>query len=268
VSLQVVSHGPLNASPEECRKANAQLAEACKRYPKRLAGFAMLPMHDPAAAADELSRAVGELGFVGALVNNHVDGQFYDDPKFWPVFERAVELDVPIYLHPTFPSDDMAQHYEGHYSSKTAFSLGTAGWSWHTETGLHILRLFASGLFDRLPTLKLVIGHMGEMLPFALDRILPLSRQWGARERDLQTVWDENMWVTTSAYFTLAPLACLLRMCRVERIMYSVDYPFSAMEKGLPFVEAMQGSELVDDEQLEMICWKNAERLLRVKVDA
>lgn len=225
----------------------------------------MLPMHEPPAAADELQRCIKTHGFVGALINNHVNGKFYDDPTYWPVFERAVELDVPIYLHPTFPADEMAKHYKGNYSDQTALLLGTAGWSWHTETGLHILRLFASGLFDKHPKLKIIIGHMGEMLPFALDRILPLSRAFGKRERDLLTVWNENIWVTTSAYFTLAPLACLLRMCKIERIMYSVDYPFSSNEQGVPFVEAMQESDLVSDEQLQMICYKNAETLLGVK---
>ncbi|KAK4543511.1 hypothetical protein LTR36_005405 [Oleoguttula mirabilis] len=266
LNLQVLSHTPLSAPADECRQANDQLAEACRNRPKRFAGFAMLPMQDPTAAADELERAVTQLGFVGALVNNHVEGTFYDDEKFWPVFERAVELDVPIYLHPTFASDDMLEHYKGNYSDKTAFGLSTAAWGWHTETGLHILRLFASGLFDKLPGLKIAIGHMGEMLPFAFDRILPLSKGWGDRKRDLKTVWAENIWITTSGYFSLAPLSCLLQVSSVDKIMYSVDYPFSTNEKGLAFVKEMQASDLVDDEQLDKICYRNAEKLLRVSV--
>lgn len=221
--------------------------------------------HEPQAAADELERCVKQLGFVGALINNHTKGIFYDDEKYWSVFERAAELDVPIYLHPAFPSEEMAQHYKGNYPDSTAFWLSISGWGWHTECGLHILRLFASGLFDKLPKLKIIIGHMGEMLPFAFDRILPISKAWGEKQRDLQTVWDENIWITTSAYFTLAPLACLLQISKIDKIMYSVDYPFCMNEQGLPFIEAMQKSSLVDDEQLEMICYKNAEKLLGVK---
>lgn len=264
LNLQVLSHTPVNAPADECRLANDQLATACRTHPKRFAGFAMLPMHDPASAADELDRAVHELGFVGALVNNHLEGTFYDDEKFWPVFERAVQLDVPIYLHPTFASKDMLEHYKGNYSDKTAFGLSTAAWGWHTETGLHILRLFASGLFDKLPSLKIVIGHMGEMLPFAFDRIVPMSKGWGERERDLRTVWRENIWVTTSGYFSLAPLACLLQVSSIDKVMYSVDYPFSGNEKGLAFVKELQDSGLVNDEQLHMFCHRNAEKLLKL----
>ncbi|KAK5111820.1 hypothetical protein LTR85_011718 [Meristemomyces frigidus] len=267
LNLQVMSHTPVNAPADECRQANDELAEACRSHPTRFAGFAMLPMHEPAAAADELERTVKQLGFVGALVNNHIEGTFYDDEKFWPVFERAVELDVPICLHPTFASEAMLPHYKGNYPDKTAFGLSTAAWGWHTETGLHILRLFASGLFDKLPSLKIVIGHMGEMLPFAFDRILPMSKGWGDRERDLKMVWHENIWITTSGYFSLAPLACLLQVSSIDKIMYSVDYPFSMNDKGLAFVKEMQGSDLVNDEQLEMICYKNAERLLKVRVE-
>ena len=107
---------------------------------------------------------------------------------------------------------------------------------------------------------------MGEMLPFQLDRIAPISANWAKRDRDLMTVWRENFWITTSGMFSQAPLACLLRMCAVDRILYSVDYPFSANEKGLKFVEELEGSELVSKEDLEKICHGNAERLLGVKV--
>ncbi|TKA83656.1 hypothetical protein B0A55_00441 [Friedmanniomyces simplex] len=248
-------------------QANDELAAACDQHPKRFAGFAILPMLDPPAAAAELERSVRTHGFLGALVNNTTDGIFYDDEKYWPTFERAAQLDVPIYLHPSFPSEEMAEHYTGNYSDRAAFMLSIAGWGWHTETGLHVLRLFASGLFDKYPKLKIIIGHMGEMLPFAIDRILPMSKVWGPKERDLKTVWDENLWHTTSGYFSLAPLSCLLRTCRVERIMYSVDYPFSMNDKGLNFVKEIQESGLVDEEQLEMICYRNAEKLLGVKAE-
>ncbi|KAK5112608.1 hypothetical protein LTR62_003922 [Meristemomyces frigidus] len=265
VSFQIVSHAPMNLSADECSKANDELAQACQKYPDRFAGFAVLPMLEPKKAADELERTVKQLGFVGALVNNHVNGTFYDEEKYWPTFARAVELDVPIYLHPSFPSDEMAEHYKGNYSDKTAFMLSIASWGWHTETGLHILRLFASGLFDKYPKLKIIIGHNGEMLPFALDRIITFSTQWGPRERDLRTVWNENIWITTAGYFSLAPLACVLRECKIDRIMYSVDYPFALNDKGLAFVKDLAGSDLVNDEQLEMICHKNAEKLLKLR---
>lgn len=268
IALQVISHAPFYADAQNCRIGNDELAQACKDNPRSFAGFAMLPMMEPEAAAAELERAVKELGFVGALINNHTDGTFYDDEKYWTVFEKAVELDVPIYLHPSFPSQMMADHYKGNYSDQVAYMLSIASWGWHSETGLHILRLFAAGLFDRLPKLKIIIGHDGEMLPFMLDRTFPLSKVWGDRERDLRMVWNENIYVTTSAMFSLAPFSCLLRVSSADNILYSVDYPFVPNENGLAFVKELQESGLVSPEDLEKICHGNAEKLLKLKIDS
>jgi predicted TIM-barrel fold metal-dependent hydrolase len=145
VSLQVISHGPLIASPFTCLKVNDELAAAISKNSKRLAGFAMLPMQDPKAAARELACCVKELSFVGALVDNHLDGQFYDDERFWPVLEKAQDLDVPIYLHPTFATDSALEHFQGKYDREIGVVLSAYCWGWHTETGLHILRLYYSG---------------------------------------------------------------------------------------------------------------------------
>ena len=267
VDLQVISHAPYCALIEECRTGNDELAKACSTS-KRYAGFAMLPMLEPTEASAELERCIKKLGFVGALINNHTDGTFYDDDKYWPVFEKAVELDVPIYIHPSFPSQTMADHYKGNYSDQVAYMLSIASWGWHSECGHHILRLFAAGLFDKYPKLKIIIGHDGEMLPFMLDRTLPLSKFWGERQRDLQEVWQQNVWVTTSAMFSLAPFACLLRVSKVPKIMYSVDYPFVPNENGLAFIHELEKSGLVNEKELEMICHGNAEQLLKIKVNS
>ncbi|KAI9814404.1 MAG: hypothetical protein M1827_003260 [Pycnora praestabilis] len=267
VSLQVISHSSTigSPSPSICRTANDELHTAIQSHPTRFAGFAMLPMANAPAAVTELTRCVYELKFVGALVNNHINGQFYDDPSFWPIFSRAQELDVPLYLHPTFASSSMAPHSHGNYSSKIARDLSAYAWSWHSETGFHILRLFASGVFDTFPKLKIIIGHMGEMLPFMLDRIIGFTAQWEPhRERGLRQVWDENVWITTSGMFSVAPLACLLRATKMERILYSVDYPYSGNEKGKRFMEEIEESGLVGRNELEMIAWRNAENLLGV----
>jgi predicted TIM-barrel fold metal-dependent hydrolase len=264
VTRQIISHGPVNASPDMCRQANDELAAACNKNSGRFSAFAMLPMAEPAAAADELTRCVKDHGFVGALINNHLNGQFYDDSRFWPVFARAEELDVPIYIHPTFAADEWMPHYKGNFSDQAAQSLSIAGWGWHSETGLHVLRLWASGLFDKHPNLKLIIGHMGEMLPYQLDRIFPMSATWADNKRDLKTVWNENFWITTSGMFSLAPLSCLLRTCKIDRILYSVDYPFSSNEKGLKFVEEMKKSGMLSSEDLTAICSGNAANLLKI----
>jgi len=128
VSLQVISHGPLVASPSACLEANDELAAAISQNSKRLAGFAMLSMQDPKAAARELARCVKELGFVGALVDSHLDGQFYDDECFWPVFEEAQDLDVPIYLHPTFATDSALEHFHENYDREISTALSAYGW--------------------------------------------------------------------------------------------------------------------------------------------
>ena len=266
VSLQVISHGPGNFPLQICQSANDQLAAAIKKHNTRLAGWAVLPMAEPQEAADELSRCIKEHGFPGALIDNHLEGRFYDDEAFWPVFARAQELDVSLYLHPTFAPPALFEHYRGNFSDQAAHMMSMASWGWHSETALHILRLYASGVFDHFPKLKIIIGHMGEMLPFQLDRIAGQARVWGqGLKRDLWEVWKTNIWVTTSGMFSLAPLACLLRVSPIEKIMYSVDYPFSTNEKGAAFVEDMSKSGMLSDKQMEMICYKNAESLLRLR---
>ncbi|KAJ3806932.1 putative metal-dependent hydrolase [Lentinula lateritia] len=265
VTLQVLSHvATAVPSPDLARSTNDELYAAIQKHPKRFAAFAILPMADPSDAAAELSRATKDLHFVGALIDNHLDGRFYDDVFFWPVFERAQELDVPIYIHPTFPAESTKQQYQGNYPESTAYMLGIAGWGWHADTGLHILRLFSSGLFDKFPRLKIIIGHMGELLPFQLDRIVPISERWG-NKRGLRQVWRENIWVTTSGMFSLAPLACLLKMSPVEHVLFSIDYPFSKNETGQQFLEEIRMSGLVSEDDFEGIAYKNAERLLKVK---
>ena len=270
-SLQILSHIGGPTPIKQTIESNNRLAVACQTHPTRFAGWANLPMQDPAAAVTELERCVRELGLVGALINNHAgDGQMYDDESFWPVFEKAVELDVPIYVHPTYPADNLENHYKGNFGMVAGIMMSTAGWGWHSETGLHFLRLFAAGLFDRFPKLKLVIGHMGELLPHMLDRIVHGSRNWtkagGEKyQRDLRTVWKENVWVTTSGMFTLPPLRCLLEYSEKSHVMFSVDYPFSTTEMGLEFVELIEREGVLEGEELEGFCYRNAEELLRVR---
>ncbi|OJK05120.1 hypothetical protein ASPACDRAFT_56517 [Aspergillus aculeatus ATCC 16872] len=265
VSLQVISHGPGDISASLCTAVNDDLAAAIRKHPTRLAGFAMLPMSEPAAAAAaEMERCVQELGFVGALIENHTDGKYYDDERFWPVFAKAQALDVPLYIHPTFAADSMMEYYRGNYDDSVALALSAYGWAWHTETGLHVLRLYASGVFDRYPRLKIVIGHMGEMLPFQLERVFTVAERWG-RERSLREVWRDSIWITTSGMFSSTSLACLLKTTSIEHVLYSVDYPFSTNERGLAFFKEIEESGLIAGEDLELFAYRNAENLLGVK---
>jgi predicted TIM-barrel fold metal-dependent hydrolase len=266
IRRQILSHGPLIDEPplHICQEANDGLAEAVRNHSDRFAGLAFLPMNNPLDAAAELGRCVTELGFIGTLVPNHVGGRFYDGDEFWPLFAKAQELDVPIYLHPTWASDDMTTRYTGNFTKAASVALGQWGWGWHSETGLHVLKLFSSGLFDRFPRLKIIIGHDGEMLPFMMDRILRFSTAWGERERDFKEVWDHNIWVTTSGMFTLPPFSCLLQTTKVERILFSIDYPFENIKEGSQFIKLLEDSGIVSDEQLQMIGFRNAEKLFRL----
>ena len=268
VAIQVISHGPGVGTPEQCRAANDQLAAAVTAKPTRFAGFATLPMGDPSEAARELERCVQRHSFVGALIENQHEGHFYDDESFWPVFEMAEKLGCVIYIHPTFPGQELAPLYKGNYAPRAEFALGAFGWGWHVNTGLHILRLFAAGLFDRFPKLQIIIGHMGELLPYQLERIARAQARgmFGPQNKSLREVWDSNISVTTSGMFSLSPMACMLRNTKVERILYSVDYPFSSNEEGAAFLKELEASGMVTREELECIAYKNAERLLKLKL--
>ncbi|KAK5659216.1 hypothetical protein OQA88_1307 [Cercophora sp. LCS_1] len=265
IQLQVISHAPgLSAYPDACIAANNQLASAITDHPTRFAGLAVLPMSDPILAASEFRRAVTELKFVGALVDNHASGHFYDGNEYDIFWQAAEELRVPVYLHPTW-TEEMGR-YEGNYGTGAARSLASSGMGWHTETGMHFLRLFASGLFDRRPGLKVVLGHFGEGVSFWLERVGELSKRWGEFGRGFTTVWDENVWVTTSGVWGMAAMRCVLGNTRVERVLYSVDYPFQKNEVGLKWMEELEASGLVSEEGLKGIAYENAESLLGIKM--
>lgn len=266
ISLQVLSHAPMRSimTPEICHSANIELYQAIQSLPSRFTGFAMLPMADPEAASSELKHCVEDLGFVGALVPNTCGCRFYDDTFFWPVFSQAQDLDVPIYIHPAFPPEDMEHRYQGNFPDSAARMMSTTAWGWHSDNGLHFLRLFASGLFDKLPKLKIVLGHMGEMLPFMFHRLTNITAQWETA-RTFQQVWNENIWFTTSGMFSLPALTCLLGTARRDHILFSVDYPYASNEQGLRFVDEIRQSGLLSQEEFEMFTYRNAEKLLRIK---
>ena len=269
LTLDIFTESP---SAEDCRAGNDELAQAIANSGNlaRFAAFAILPCSHAVESARELERAVSLLGFVGALIPNHADGKHFDSAEYDVLWAQACESDVPIYLHPTWPSARMAETFMGAYPERVGNNLGAAGWGWHGDVGLHILKLYCANVFDRFPTLKIIIGHMGEMLPFVLDRCFDMDARWGGawgtHERSLRQVWEENIWITTSGVWSLAPMKCLLENTKVERIMYSVDYPFERNEKGLEWFEQLERSGLLTEEQLEMIAHRNAERLLKVQI--
>jgi uncharacterized protein len=184
------------------RDANDTLAGMVRRHPERLAGFAALPTPDPAAAAVELERAVREHGFKGALINGHARGRRLDDEFFWPILERAEALEVPIYLHPTPPPEAAARElYTGNYAPGVAELLASGAWGWHIETAIHVIRLVLSGAFDRYPRLQLIVGHMGETLPFMLPRLdVALPPPVTRLQRPVSAYLRENLHYTFSGF--------------------------------------------------------------------
>ena len=240
---------------------NDKLAAAVKAHPDRFAAFATLGLKEPKKAALEFERCVRQLGFKGALINGTCDGLFLDDLRFSPIFETAQALDVPIYLHPAPPPESVMEAYYGGLPGNLGFMLATAGWGWHVETGMHCLRLIVSGLFDRLPNLKIIIGHMGEALPYFIVRSDAfLAKSTKHLQRPVIEYFKNHFHITTSGCFSLPPFLCMLEIVGADRILFSVDYPFSPNSIGRVFLDSLP----VAPEQLAKIAHGNAEKLLKL----
>jgi 2,3-dihydroxybenzoate decarboxylase len=240
------------------RAANDALAEIVAAHPDRFAGFAAVPLQDPAAAAQELERAVRDLGFRGALVNGYSEttagARYYDDPAYLPFWEHVAGLGVPLYLHPRNPlpgTPMLAGRPE---------LLGPT-WAFAVETGTHALRLIVSGLFDRLPDLQIILGHMGEFLPFAVARLQQRMARV-AEGKVLATpprqVLQDNFWITISGnYHTPSLLGTMLEL-GADRVLFACDHPFEDMAGGARWFDAVAISEA---DRLK-IGRSNAQRLL------
>jgi predicted TIM-barrel fold metal-dependent hydrolase len=269
IDLQVLSLGAfalegLDAATGTAlaRDVNDELAAAVKANPKRLAGFATVALKDAEAAVVELERSISKLGFVGLMLNGTVEGRFMDDPAFLPVFEAAARLGVPVYLHPApAPKVVKAAYFSG-LPGELGNMLSIAGWGWHAETGLHTLRLIVSGLFDKVPGLQLVVGHMGEGLPYALARSSGILSGPARLRQAVAEYFKTNIHLTTSGYFTLSPLKCALEVVGIERLMYSVDYPFSPNTHGQEFLKKAAG--VLSAEDMEKLAGGNAEKVLKI----
>ena len=267
VTMQVLSVAGPGAdllSPEDgpawAREVNDTLARRIAEHPDRYAGFAHLPLTAPEAAADELERTTRQLGFCGALVNGPTGGRFLDDPMFEPVLARAEALGVPIYVHPGIPPKPVREAYYDGLPDPLSFILSIAGWGWHAEVAVHILRLVLSGTLDRHPRLQLIIGHMGEGLPAMMarfDKILGPAAAKTLQRGVSQTILDQ-VWVSTSGMFTVPPFLLLLETFGADRIVFSVDYPFMANDGARGFLERLP----VSPADRERIAHGNADRLL------
>jgi predicted TIM-barrel fold metal-dependent hydrolase len=277
IDLQVLSHVQPGVQTLERGVAirmsievNDWLGGVIREYPTRFAGFAMLPTQSPIDAADELERTVAQFGFKGALINGHTDGRYLDDDSFSPILERAQALDVPIYIHPTDPPQAIIDSY---YKNCPAMMQS---WGWQVETGTHLLRLISSGVFDRFPTLKIIVGHMGELIPFGLKRIntaltmgnwLLASQSKGAdsagdacMQKSVFYYMRANVFITTSGVFDQAALNCAIAELGIDNILFSVDDPFGDNFEGVDFLNKAR----LSNEDKEKLAHKNAERILKL----
>jgi predicted TIM-barrel fold metal-dependent hydrolase len=267
IDVQVISHGApamqhIDASTAVplAKRANDRLAAAVARHPDRLAAFAVIPVNDPKAAADELERAVTKLGFKGAMVHGLTkEGLFFDDKRFWPIFERARKLDVPLYLHPAAPSPAVVNAYYKEYI-KDYPNLATSAWGYTVETATQTIRLVLSGVFEAYPGLKIIIGHMGESIPFSLWRISQSLSRRGNKPNAFRDTFCEHFWITTSGNFSTPALLCSLLEMGVDRILFSVDWPFVDNPPGTDWMKQVP----LGKEDLAKIYGGNAARLLKL----
>ncbi len=248
-------------------QANDRIAQAVIRYPGRYAGLAALPMQDPDAASAELERCINELDFKGALVNgftqkNEPDSAlYYDIPEYREFWATVSELDVPFYLHPRMQIPSQSRNYEGHPW------LMSSPWGFAVETSIHALRLCGSGIFDDFPNLKIILGHMGENIPFALWRLdarMRFSPRGYRGKRPLGDYFRDHFHITTSGNFNDPAFKCTLDVMGTDRVYFSADYPFERMEDAADWFDA---TTVITDEERMQIGRTNAIELFKLDMD-
>lgn len=265
IDVQVISHMQpgtqifdAETAVRLARKANDALYDAIRAHPTRFAGFAELPTVDPVTAADELERTVTRHGFKGALVNGLTAGAFLDEKRFWCIFERAQALDVPIYFHPGIPHPAVTDAYYGSYR-RGEFPYLSVAWGFTAETALQAIRLVVSGVFDAYPRLKIILGHLGETIPFTLWRCDWLLAHVGGKAGFADT-FREHFYLTTSGNFQNSALTCSIAELGIDKILFAVDYPYNSNQQAVDF---MRRAPITEAEKAKIL-HGNADRLLRL----
>lgn len=237
---------------QKARKSNDYLAREIEKRPTRYSGFAHLALQDPRGAATELERCMRDLKFSGAMINGHTNGQYLDDPALHPFWERAEALGALVYLHPADPVAPLAV-LAGHKA------LARATWGWGIETGSHALRLIFSGHFDRFPRSRLVLGHLGETLPYLLWRFDSRAKLYGVKLAKSPSGYiRQNIIVTMSGMFSREPLMCAIEALGRDKVMFSADYPFESTEEAAQFMDGVG----IDDDLRADVAYNNAAALL------
>jgi predicted TIM-barrel fold metal-dependent hydrolase len=266
--LSVVGSGAESLPPQEAvtfaARYNDYIAMQIAAHADRFKAFAHLPMCNPAAAAEELERAKAAHHCCGALINGLTNGKFLDHPEFRPLLAKAAQLQIPLYLHPGLPPAAVAEAYYNNLPGPTGVMLACGGWGWHSETALHVLRLIISGTLDRYPGLKIIIGHMGEMIPMMMSRLDEKFTVTSSsyHQRSISQTLRDQVYITTSGIFSLPPLITALETFGIDNVMFSVDYPFSTNEAGKQLLESIP----LPTEDIAKIAGGNAERLLGLLV--
>ncbi len=261
VTMQVIANSSYQAitdtskAVELAKKNNDRLAEAIRKHPDRFAGFAALPTQDPKAAIDEFERAVTKLGFKGAMVEgqDHVNWECLDSQKFWGLWERAAALGAPIYLHPFTPPPDALKII------MERPELQSLAWAGGVYTATQALRLMVSGVFDAFPKATLILGHMGELLPYWLGRLDEQARGWKTKKPPSGYVRD-NVLVSTSGLYRPEAVVCAIGALGVDRILFATDYASVSGKVAVEMVERVP----ISDADKEKIYHLNAERWLRL----
>jgi predicted TIM-barrel fold metal-dependent hydrolase len=224
-------------------EANDFLHHAIAQYPDRLAGLVALPTGAPDKAAQELQTRFAQSYFKGAIINGHNQGRYLDDPFYTPILECAASLGAPIYLHPTMPPKAVQDANYGGFSPAVNFLLAGPAWGWHIETAIHVLRMIVGGVFDRFPNLQVVIGHMGEGLPFMLPRLDAfLPKMVTKLERPVSAYLRENLHYTFGSFNYPATFLNLVLEVGFDRILFSVDYPYGSMRESRDFLDKLAAS--------------------------
>jgi len=239
------------------KRVNDEQAEIVGRYPGRFAAFAALPTQDPKAAVKELERTVTQYGFKGTMIQGHFNESYLDEKEYWPLWECLEAHGVPLYLHVTNPPVDQIRIYKEYPEL-----LGST-WNWGVEAATHALRMVCSGLFDAFPKATLILGHMGETLPYVLSRLdegygSTMARKRRKIKKMPSDYIKENIMVTTSGWYLPATLRCAIDALGADRVLYSTDYPFRSFEEQIQLVE----NTPLSDEEKEKVYHVNAERLL------
>lgn len=268
ISFQILSYPvkaqllPKSKAAPIVSETNDFIADTVKAHPDRYGAFALLPWSDPSAAVKEAER-VKKLGFHGILLSGRAsaDEKFLDDKRYSPILEACAALELPIYIHPAAPLKAVQKPYYSSLGDEVSARLSLHGWGWHNEAGIQILRMILAGRFDDFPTLRLIAGHWGEMLPFFLSRLDQSMPQCVTKlSRSVTETFKESVYVTPSGIFDYPQLKFCVEVLGADRIIHSVDCPFISNAGALPFIE----NAPLDEKEKELIAHGNAEKLFKL----